>query len=70
MSPWWTRSAHPSLSDVDEFTGGSATELEAGLMIKPAPFLQLFAGYRSNDVSFDGVDWTTDGFVAGVGVNF
>ena len=46
------------------------TELELGLMIKPAPFLQLFAGYRSNDVSFDNVDWTTDGFVVGAGVNF
>ncbi len=60
----------PSLSDVGELSGGSMTELEAGLMIKPAPFLQLFAGYRSNDVSFDAMDWTTDGFVAGVGVNF
>ena len=60
----------PSLSDVGDVSGGSMTELEFGLMIKPAPFLQLFAGYRSDDVSFDGVDWTTDGFLAGVGVNF
>jgi hypothetical protein len=60
----------PSLSDVGDLRGGSMTELEAGLMIKPAPFIQLFAGYRSNDVGFDGVDWTTDGAVAGVGVNF
>jgi hypothetical protein len=60
----------PSLSDVDGLEGGSMTELEAGLMIKPAPFLQLFAGYRSNDVGFDGVDWTTDGLVGGIGFNF
>ena len=60
----------PSLSGVDEVEGGSMTELEAGLMIKPVPFVQLFVGYRSDDVSFDAGEWTTDGFLAGVGVNF
>lgn len=47
------------------------TELEAGVMLKPAPFLQLFAGYRMNETSFDaGGDLTTDGFVVGAGINF
>jgi hypothetical protein len=67
---FYGRGAHAPSLDADGIDG-DMTELEAGVMLKPAPFLQLFAGYRSNDVSFDGgFDWTTDGFVAGAGINF
>jgi len=60
----------PDLDDVGPATGGKASEYDLGVMIKPAPFLQIFAGYRSNRVSFDGFDWDTTGPIAGVGINF
>lgn len=67
---FYGRGAHAPELDADGIDG-DMTELEAGVMVKPAPFLQLFGGYRSNDMSFDGgIDLTTDGFVIGAGVNF
>lgn len=55
-------------------TDGTGHELEAGVQLKPFPFLQLFAGYRRGSVTFDGpagdVDVATDGALIGIGVNF
>jgi hypothetical protein len=70
----------PSLDDIDAggtpLTDGSGTEYEAGVQLKPMPFVQFFLGYRSHEDSWtlgeDGpdVDIKTDGFVLGAGVNF
>lgn len=69
------------LPDLDDWriglvtlTNGKGHEIEGGVQLKPAPFLQFFAGYRRNEATFDGllgeVEVSTDGIVAGAGVNF
>ena len=69
----------PSLDDLDTglitLTDGKGKEFEFGLQLKPMPFIQFFAGFRSHEDNFEGpfgadVDFKHDGIVAGAGVNF
>jgi hypothetical protein len=64
----------PSLDDNVLFTDADATEFEAGVELKFG-LLSIHGGYRAHNITFsDGgsgsVDFDTDGFVAGVGVQF
>jgi hypothetical protein len=68
----------PELSDLDTgtvvLTNGKGQEGEAGLQLKPLPFLQIFAGYRVNETEFDTpagpLELKNEGPVVGLGVNF
>ncbi|GAB4374377.1 MAG: hypothetical protein Kow0062_12320 [Acidobacteriota bacterium] len=64
--------------EMDDFDGGGTDvdgyEVEFGVSVKPAPFLNLRAGYRTStiDYTFGSVprEITPDGFLAGVTINF
>ena len=70
------------LPDLDDWevagvplTDGEGKEIEIGLQVKPAPFVQLFAGWRMHEDTFEGplgndLDFQHDGFLLGAGVNW
>lgn len=70
------------LPDLDDFTiddvpltDGSGHEIEAGVQLKPFPFIQVFAGWRQTGMTFDTplgdeLEIDSSGPVAGVGINF
>lgn len=56
-------------------TNGDGRELEFGVQYKPAPFVQIFGGYRADSVNFDvagggSLEIENKGPVVGVGFNF
>jgi hypothetical protein len=70
----------PSLDDIE--AGGftfaedvDGREIDLGLAFEPAPFLSIWVGYRTNEISFTevgfgGVDLNTSGPYVGAGVHF
>jgi hypothetical protein len=51
----------------------SGHEIEVGISIKPAPFFNIKAGYRTSTLDYDadgmGAEWAADGFFAGLSIN-
>jgi hypothetical protein len=78
---FYARAAYlPSLGDIEAdggmLKGDTGKDFEAGVAVKPAPFIYLYAGYKNNSRKFedpstgDKLELKVDGPIAGVGFNF